>query len=345
MTLYTWFLYWKVKIPFLIRSQPAKTTVYGALLTIMAGTAVVFRHKVALAAKSFLHASVLVWLKVFAYSAIPIVLAIFAAHYAAEAMQSKRAKRMARLGFIGLGVLCVIMTSYVETKSENEHTKEVGGLNTKLRVVRDQNTQILRHFVVAAPDAQTREISRREGILTLLRHEWILSHKNVSPGLLAGTEQPPSNWINQRLKQLGETWSVEGTPPGPPITTGISYGNLKERCTNLAMQITYFGRHRYDQLQNAPAYVKPLTPEKVTEWNRSNDGEFRQEYLSQVIAMRDEFAALHIRDPRLDDILRRDRENAQERLNPQFAWAGWISIDDIKQIAASLEYFATRTPK
>ena len=345
MTLCARFLYWRVKLSFLTRSQPAKATAYGALLILISVAAVVFRHQGALAVKSFWHASVVVWLKVIAYGAIPIVLAIFGAIYAAEAMPSKRAKRMVRLGFIVLGIACVIMTSYVETKSENEHRSEVAGLKTTLTAVQSQNTQILQHFVVAAPDAQTREISRREGILTLLRHEWILSHKNVSPGLLAGTEQPPSNWVNQRLKQLGETWSVEGTPPGPPITTGISYGNLKERCANLAMQITYFVRHRYDHLQNAPAYAKPLTPEKVTEWNRSNDAEFRQEYLSRVIAMHDEFAALHIRDPRLDDILNKDRENAQERLNPQFAWAGWIGIDDIKQIAASLEYFAGRTPK
>lgn len=339
--------YGKVKLPFLVKSHPIKTAAYGFLLAILVSAAFVFQRESVLAVKSFWHASVLVWLKVIAYGVIPILLAIFGAHYAAEAIQRKRAKHMARLGFWVSGILCVIMISYIETKGENEHETEVRSLNMRLDAVQGQNTQILQHFVAVAPDAQTREISRRKGILAVLRHEWILSHKDVSPGLLAGTEEPPSDWINQRLNQLGEKWSVKALPPSlvPAKPSGVPYGNLKARCEALTMQITGFIQHRYDQLRNSPAYAGPPTPAKLTEWNRSNDGEFRQGYLPSVVAMHDEFAELHLRDPQLDDILARDQRNAQERSNPQFAWAGWINIEDMKQIAASLEYLASQTSK
>jgi hypothetical protein len=45
-----------------------------------------------------------------------------------------------------------------------------------------------------------------------LRNEYILSHTALDPALLAGTKQPPTGWINERLKQLGETWNVERPP-------------------------------------------------------------------------------------------------------------------------------------
>jgi hypothetical protein len=41
-----------------------------------------------------------------------------------------------------------------------------------------------------------------------LGREYILSHDQLSPALIAGIEEPPANWINQRLAQLGEKWTV-----------------------------------------------------------------------------------------------------------------------------------------
>ncbi len=160
--------------------------------------------------------SFLVWLKVIAYGIVPMGLAIFGAIYAAEAMPSPKAKRMARTLFIASGLVGVLMICYIETKSESEHRAEVGDVKKQMATLGDQETLILKHLVTT-PDAGTREISRRQDILTLLRHQWILSHKNVSSGLLAGTELPPSSWINERLKQLGEKWSVGKEPWATPV--------------------------------------------------------------------------------------------------------------------------------
>ncbi len=59
------------------------------------------------------------------------------------------------------------------------------------------------------------EQKRRAKILAMLRQEYILSYDNLSSGLLAGTEQPPSDWINQRLEELGEKWTVASSHQQP----------------------------------------------------------------------------------------------------------------------------------
>lgn len=52
------------------------------------------------------------------------------------------------------------------------------------------------------------ETTRRRNLLERLRNEYILSHDNISPALMAGTEQAPTDWVNKRLTELGEKWRV-----------------------------------------------------------------------------------------------------------------------------------------
>lgn len=62
----------------------------------------------------------------------------------------------------------------------------------------------------SAPTTPSRkaETDRRRNLLQTLSREYILSHDGISPGLMAGTEWPPLDWMNRRLKELGESWSV-----------------------------------------------------------------------------------------------------------------------------------------
>lgn len=55
------------------------------------------------------------------------------------------------------------------------------------------------------------EVERRRQILNALRNEYILSHDNISAALMAGTEYPPTDWMNERLRQLGERWRFNAT--------------------------------------------------------------------------------------------------------------------------------------
>jgi hypothetical protein len=114
-------------------------------------------------------------------------------------------------GFVGTGIM-----SLVRMRGEATHRLEVDGLNTKLQSVADQNGQILKGITeprgapppVITQAPQPTEAGRRKSVLALLRNEYILSHDKVSPGLIAGIEPLPSEWVNSRLRELGEKWIV-----------------------------------------------------------------------------------------------------------------------------------------
>ncbi len=117
------------------------------------------------------------------------------------------------VGFIGTSIL-----HWSRERDQRAHKGEVDGLNTKIDTVGSQNTQILLSLSSARPSTsqnpQAAELQRRENIEKALRGEYILSHDNISPGLLAGTEYPPADWMNKRLHELGEKWTV--APPATP---------------------------------------------------------------------------------------------------------------------------------
>lgn len=260
------------------------------------------------------------------------------------------------LTLITAGLVGTAILSESRIRSEAAHADDTRTVMQKLQSVGDQNTQILSK-VLAAAAASTSDrsqdsiILRRQNILALLRNEYILSHDNVSAALMAGTEQPPSDWVNQRLRQLGETWSVASYPQvkpqqPPQIQIATSYGNLKERCTALATNVAALVRHRYDQEKKYPNYPR-LSIDGLKEWYRSNDLEFRHLYLPQVKAVRDEFALLHIKDERLDEILNRDQEHIQLRQSyPQISPdIGYVTIFEMQDIAERLMALAAQIPQ
>jgi hypothetical protein len=73
------------------------------------------------------------------------------------------------------------------------------GLNEDLRTGKSTSTV---HLISDA------EYQRRHKVLNALRIEYILSHHNVPPRVLAGIEWPPLEWINRRLAELKEPWTV-----------------------------------------------------------------------------------------------------------------------------------------
>jgi hypothetical protein len=121
------------------------------------------------------------------------------------------------VGFVGTSIL-----HWSRTREQAAHKIEVAGLLTKLEIVGTQNTQILFALNNAKPSAtpqspQAVELERRENVRKALSGEYILSHDNVSPGLLAGTELPPSDWMNKRLRELGEKWAVTSAMPASKV--------------------------------------------------------------------------------------------------------------------------------
>jgi hypothetical protein len=66
------------------------------------------------------------------------------------------------------------------------------------------------------------ERSRQQAVLRGLHNEYVLSHDGISPGLLAGSEPLPREWVEARLAQMGERWrrdhyyASEFEPPPSP---------------------------------------------------------------------------------------------------------------------------------
>lgn len=229
-------------------------------------------------------------------------------------------------GFVGSGIL-----HWSRTRDQSAHKTEVTGLTTRMDAVRDQNSQILTYLLPKPGTIQTgqaTELERRQDIEKALRGEYILSHEHISPGLLAGTEFPPAEWMNKRLAELGEKWTV--SPPSnttrvipPKIEIAQSYGNLRQRTLNLADKLTRLVRHRFDQLntwyKTAPGLSQngQTTQQGRLEWARSNDSEFRACCLAEVQSIHDEFANHDFKDERLEQILAGEKEDARlSKMNP-----------------------------
>ncbi len=50
------------------------------------------------------------------------------------------------------------------------------------------------------------EKQRRSVLLGKFRRLWILSNDGISPGMIAGTEPLPREWVERQLEAMGETW-------------------------------------------------------------------------------------------------------------------------------------------
>jgi type II secretory pathway pseudopilin PulG len=66
---------------------------------------------------------------------------------------------------------------------------------------------------------EQQERTRRRAEVTLaLRQEYILSHDGLSPGIIAGTEPIPAEWLDARLAQLDRDL---GTVRELPAVSGV----------------------------------------------------------------------------------------------------------------------------
>jgi hypothetical protein len=119
-----------------------------------------------------------------------------------------------------------------EDQTKNDLRSTISDQNKKLDGVNDSNNKILNYFV---SNKTMTETERRENIEKSLRSEYILSHNQIDPGIIAGVKMPPDDWANARLAQLGEKWK-QSTPPSvlysppsplpqPDISAGIVYPN------------------------------------------------------------------------------------------------------------------------
>ena len=69
------------------------------------------------------------------------------------------------------------------------------------------------------------ETERRDHLLESLRDEYIVDHPSIDPEILYGKKMPPAEWMNPRLKAMGEKWQF--AQPPPPSSTPTQEAILK----------------------------------------------------------------------------------------------------------------------
>lgn len=77
------------------------------------------------------------------------------------------------------------------------------------------------HSPTEHPALSDDEKLRRMIALDSLRRDYIKNNKEVSENIYAGLETPPADWLNRRLKELGENWQVPTTAPRPSSDPGL----------------------------------------------------------------------------------------------------------------------------
>lgn len=106
------------------------------------------------------------------------------------------------LMFLALAVNAINRAA--QDHKEEDQGKVMSDLRDKIIGVQQQNSQLSNYLL--ASKGQISEADRRKGIETVLRNEYILSHDPIDPEIVAGNKMPPADWMNYKLKDMGEDW-------------------------------------------------------------------------------------------------------------------------------------------
>jgi hypothetical protein len=149
--------------------------------------------------------------------AVPLLLALAGLGYCMPDLikkieGSKRARISIMCVFVAFAITVVVVNAINRTAQDQDKQK----LNEKIGVVQDQNNSILTTLTRPNETGKISEIDRKQNIEKVLRNEYILSHNPIDQKMLAGTKMPPDVWMNERLRQLGERWTVTDVQRSPP---------------------------------------------------------------------------------------------------------------------------------
>ncbi len=153
---------------------------------------------------------------------IPLLMAGIGTHLATEELRGKPTKRRLVIwtvwGCFVLGIACGILVEILNARADTRREQEAVEQRHNLGEVQKQNTAILQ--LLAKPLSES---ARRQGILDGLRNEWILHNNPVDQTIVEGKTYPPSEWMNARLKVIGEFWTVSPPPLVKRVPSPRSY--------------------------------------------------------------------------------------------------------------------------
>ena len=208
----------------------------------------------------------------FVFDSFPIALAVIGIVISYHPPHSRATKITATLSLLFVGAAGCWALREFHLRIDETHLKDMAQLSAKLDATTAKldaagktNDLILKGLTkrTGTPDVSTsgeEEVVRRQKILAALRNEYVLSHDNVSPAVMSGVQSPPADWVNGRLKELGEKWRIgdqyqqPALPPEVRCAMNISdcsNQNIKEKASQIA-DVLDAAFSKYVRYQNAP---------------------------------------------------------------------------------------------
>jgi len=137
--------------------------------------------------------------------------------------------------FVSLGLIGIVSSIYSASRTSGSMAALIDKLDTankKLDQAKKTNDDILAQLTVPSkseshdaaevPPSKVMPVpanQQQDAILQALRNEYILSHDGITSAMMAGLQWPDENWLNVRLKQLHQTWSVRVSPDRTNVST------------------------------------------------------------------------------------------------------------------------------
>jgi hypothetical protein len=129
----------------------------------------------------------------------------------AKFQASKALRLSAFVLFLAFGLSVVIVDAVNREYQERQQQAD----RNKIDALNGQVHDTLQFLVQSR--GQPNELERRKHILDTLRSEYIVTHPEDSAAVIAGDADPPADWVNRRLRELGERWPY--VPPARPAVT------------------------------------------------------------------------------------------------------------------------------
>lgn len=282
--------------------------------------------------------------------------------------RSKSAKVKTTIGLLIAGFGIFIAQRAFQSQSETLHASEVSEwqrrFDEQLKIANQQSRKLdeqsrkldaVSNSTVLYLNSATRrsdqadlstpgqkEITRRQKILAALRNEYILSHDNISPAVMSGIQNPPADWVNERLKSLGEKWTIGEQYPLPSLSPEIrcsmnlsecSNQNIKDKVARIAdaLEAAYSEYAQYQKAPIAPGQehrhaVQLSTMRTMAIFQYRGDPE------TTVVKYRHEL------------IRRLGTANADSSYDYLYEPTRQHEIEDFREIARDLKGLATRLP-
>jgi hypothetical protein len=129
--------------------------------------------------------------------------------------------------FLFFGVLAIVVNAINRTNQETKQGELQGKLDTqgqKIEIVSQNQVQTL-NFLHSSK-GQPLESERRKSILENLRGQYVIDHPDVPVTMLTGDTWPPKDWMDKKLRELGETFPF--IPPAINLNNAQAKEPLKE---------------------------------------------------------------------------------------------------------------------